>query len=162
MFTVKSRVSTWYHIPVKPYQFWPSTTHVKLVQNSWQQTENVYSREYTWKHVLVEWYQLWTSMTCANWFRNCILFAGRAFRRFSVVVRTYCMEGSFLHQCIHLLLNTDTQSYRTQLRKCGRLLKNSSRLEAYQLAVQCHRTGVVKYQALSKVNNKLYLFTITL
>ena len=66
---------TWWHIPVKPYQFWPSTTRIKLVQNSWQQAEHVYSREYTWKHVLVERYQLLTSMTCANWFRNGSLFA---------------------------------------------------------------------------------------
>ena len=69
---------TWWHIPVKPYQFWPSTTRVKLVQNSWQQAEHVYSREYTWKQVLVERYQLWTSMTRANWFRNGSLFAGCA------------------------------------------------------------------------------------
>ena len=66
----------WWHVPVKPYQFWPSTTCVKLVQNSWQQAEHVYSREYTQKHVLVEQYQLWTSMTRANWFRNGSLFAG--------------------------------------------------------------------------------------
>ena len=67
---------TWWHVPVKLYQFWPSTTRVKLVQNSWQQAEHVYSREYTWKRVLVERYQLWTSMTPANWFRNGSLFAG--------------------------------------------------------------------------------------
>ena len=48
-----------------------STTGVKLVQNSWQQEEHVYSHdEYIWKHVLVELFELWTSMTCANWFRN--------------------------------------------------------------------------------------------
>ena len=36
----------WWHVPVKPYQFWPSTTRtVKIVQNSWQQAEHVYSRE---------------------------------------------------------------------------------------------------------------------
>ena len=34
---------TWWHVPGKPYQFWPSTTRVKLVQNSWQQAEDVYS-----------------------------------------------------------------------------------------------------------------------
>ena len=67
---------TWWHIPVKLYQFWPSMTHIKLVQNLWQQTEHVYSHEYTWKHVVVERYQLWTSMTRANWFRNGSLFAG--------------------------------------------------------------------------------------
>ena len=49
---------TWWRVPVKPYQFWPSTTRVKLVQNLWQQAEHVYSCEYTWKHVLVEQYQL--------------------------------------------------------------------------------------------------------
>ena len=59
-------VFTWWHVPVNPYQFWPSTTCVKLVQNSWQQAEHVYSREYIWKHILVERYQLWTSMTHAN------------------------------------------------------------------------------------------------
>ena len=68
---------TWWQVPVKPYQFWPSTTRVKLVQNSWQQIEHVYSREYTWKNILVEQYQLWTSMTHANWFRNGSLFAGK-------------------------------------------------------------------------------------
>ena len=66
---------TWCDVLVKPYQLWPSTTHVKLVQNSWQQAEHVYSREYTWKHIQVERYQLWTSMTPANWFRNGSLFA---------------------------------------------------------------------------------------
>ena len=63
-------------IPVKPYQFWPSTTRVKRVQNLWQQAEHMYSCEHTWIHVLVKWYQLWTSMTRANWFRNGSLFAG--------------------------------------------------------------------------------------
>ena len=67
---------TQWHMPVKPYQFWPRTTRVNLIQNSWQQAEHVYSCEYTWKHVLVEQYQLWTSMTCANWFTNGSLFAG--------------------------------------------------------------------------------------
>ena len=66
----------WWHMPVKSYQFWPSTTRVKLVQNSLQQAQHVYSRDYRWKHVPVERYQLWTSMTCANWFRNGSLFAG--------------------------------------------------------------------------------------
>ena len=35
---------TWKHMPVKPYEFWP--TRVKLVQNSWQQAEHMYSHEY--------------------------------------------------------------------------------------------------------------------
>ena len=70
---------TWWYIPVKPYQFWPSMTHVKLLQNSWQQAEHVYSCEYTWKHVLVERYQLCISRTCANWFRNGFLFAGKRY-----------------------------------------------------------------------------------
>ena len=39
---------TWWHVPVNPYQFWPSTTRVKLVQNLWQPAEHVYSRENTY------------------------------------------------------------------------------------------------------------------
>ena len=53
---------TWWHVPVKPYRFWPTITCVKLVQNSWLRAEHVYSCKYTWKHVLVERYQLRTSM----------------------------------------------------------------------------------------------------
>ena len=77
VFTVKSQFFMWWLVPVKPYQFWPSTTRVKLDQNLWQQAEHVYSLEYTWKHILVERYQLWTSMMHANWFRNGSLFAGK-------------------------------------------------------------------------------------
>ena len=67
---------TWWHVPVKLYQFWPTMTRVKLVQNSWQRADHMYSREYTWKQVLVERNQLWTSMTRANWFRSGSLFPG--------------------------------------------------------------------------------------
>ena len=42
---------TWWHVRVKPYQFWPSTTRVKLIQNSWQQADHVYTHEYTWIHM---------------------------------------------------------------------------------------------------------------
>ena len=55
-----------------------SSDPVRLVSNSWQRAEHVYSCEYTRKHILVERYQLWTSMTRANWFRNGSLFAGFA------------------------------------------------------------------------------------
>ena len=41
---------TWWHVPVKPYQFWPSTTCVKLVQNSKLVTTDR-TRVFTWIHM---------------------------------------------------------------------------------------------------------------
>ena len=45
--------STWWHVPVKSYQFWPRMTRDKLVQNLWQKQNrcihvNTHENTYRW------------------------------------------------------------------------------------------------------------------
>ena len=78
VFTMKSeKFFTWWHVPLKQYQFWPSTTRVKLVQNCDNRQNmciHVNTHENTYLILVEPGYQLWTSMTLVQkWFLNCLL-----------------------------------------------------------------------------------------
>jgi hypothetical protein len=90
---------TWWHVPVKLYQFWPSMTCVKLVQNSWQQAEHVYSRKYTWKQVgavpMMNQYDM--CQLVQKWFLDCWVWSNMSSPNVGLLTHNFIRSEKWEH-----------------------------------------------------------------